>query len=343
LKEIHCEHCSTRQHANGQITYSHTVLTPVVLKPSCKEVIPLAPEFILPQDGAVKQDCELNAGKRWLHRYQKEFGRHKVTLLGDDLYSHEPFCRDALAHGFDFIYVCKKSSHTTLYEWLDYLQGGDGIRTVTRTRWTGKRHETDTYRYAQSVPLRDGKAALHVQWFELVLTQAINQYQSQPQLLQELLNKQQTDALVVVSSQANEIQWRIFSTDTNIKGKINADGLVYLPHIWAEHLAMSWQWPELKNGILFRINNVSQLEQFIDVENALQTACSQLKVLHVVGTQANFACLSTQSYTHIANQLRLIPQLAHVPFLHPELAPNVLIGQKLAQRYLHYQWLTDSY
>jgi hypothetical protein len=169
-KEIHCEHCSTRQHANGQITYSHTVLTPVVLKPSCKEVIPLAPEFILPQDGAVKQDCELNAGKRWLHRYQKEFGRHKVTLLGDDLYSHEPFCRDALAHGFDFIYVCKKSSHTTLYEWLDYLQGGDGIRTVTRTRWTGKRHETDTYRYAQSVPLRDGKAALHVQWFELVTT-----------------------------------------------------------------------------------------------------------------------------------------------------------------------------
>ncbi len=176
-----------------------------------------------------------------------------------------------------------------------------------------------------------------------LLTQAINQYQSQPQLLQELLNKQQTDALVVVSSQANEIQWRIFSSDTNIKGKISVDGLVYLPHIWAEHLAMSWQWPELKNGILFRINNVSQLEQFIDVENALQTACSQLKVLHVVGTQANFACLGTQSYTHIANQLRLIPQLAHVPFLHPELAPNVLIGQKLAQRYLHYQWLTDSY
>lgn len=125
---------ATRQWANYLFPYG---ADPVVLKPSCKEVIPLAPEFILPQDGAVKQDCELNAGKRWLHRYQKEFGRHKVTLLGDDLYSHEPFCRDALAHGFDFIYVCKKSSHTTLYEWLDYLQGGDGIRTVTRTRWTG--------------------------------------------------------------------------------------------------------------------------------------------------------------------------------------------------------------
>jgi hypothetical protein len=148
---------------------------------------------------------------------------------------------------------------------------------------------------------------------------------------------------VVISSQAQEIQWQIFSADSNVKGKISAEGLVYLPHIWAENLAMSWQWPELKNGILFRIDNASQLEQFIDVENALQTACSQLRILQVVGTQANFACLSTQSYTHIANQLRLIPQLAHVPFLHQELAPNVLIGQQLAQRYLHYQWLTDSY
>ena len=106
---------------------------------------------------------------------------------------------------------------------------------------------------------------------------------------------------------------------------------------------MSWQWPELNNGILFRIDNISQLEQFIDAENALQTACSQLRILQVVGTQADFACLSTQSYTYLVNQLRLIPQLAHVPFIHQALAPNVLIGQQLTQRYLHYQWLTDAY
>ena len=63
---IHCAQCSTRQHANGQVTYFHTALTPVLVKPGCDKVIPLAPEFVSPQDGAAKQDCELNAAKRWL-------------------------------------------------------------------------------------------------------------------------------------------------------------------------------------------------------------------------------------------------------------------------------------
>jgi len=30
---IHCPNCSTRQHANGSVTYSHTALTPVLVKP----------------------------------------------------------------------------------------------------------------------------------------------------------------------------------------------------------------------------------------------------------------------------------------------------------------------
>jgi hypothetical protein len=62
---IHCPHCSTRQQANGQVRYHHTALTPVLVKPGSDKVIPLAPEFVRPQDGAAKQDCELNAAQRW--------------------------------------------------------------------------------------------------------------------------------------------------------------------------------------------------------------------------------------------------------------------------------------
>jgi len=36
-------------------------------------VISLDPEFITPQDGYEKQDCEVAAAKRWLHRH-REFG-----------------------------------------------------------------------------------------------------------------------------------------------------------------------------------------------------------------------------------------------------------------------------
>ncbi len=63
---IQCPNCLTRQHANGPVTYFHTALTPVRVKPGLDKVIPLAPEFVRPQEGAQKQDRELNAAQRWL-------------------------------------------------------------------------------------------------------------------------------------------------------------------------------------------------------------------------------------------------------------------------------------
>jgi hypothetical protein len=45
-QKLNCACCSTQGHANGQVTYFHTVLTPVLVKPSADKVIPLAPEFV---------------------------------------------------------------------------------------------------------------------------------------------------------------------------------------------------------------------------------------------------------------------------------------------------------
>jgi hypothetical protein len=167
---IRCQCCSTRRHANGKTTYSHSALTPVLVRPGMDKVIALAPEFVTPQDGAAKQDCELAAAKRWLAVHGGELARLKTTVLGDDLYCHEPFCRELLAFGLGFILVCKPDSHAIVYEWLEHLQRNGAVHTVSRTRWTGKRRETDTYRYAFSIPLRDADGALEVNWCELVTT-----------------------------------------------------------------------------------------------------------------------------------------------------------------------------
>jgi hypothetical protein len=113
-RALPCPPCSTRHHANGAVTSSHTALTPVLVKPGLDKVIPLAPEFIRPQDGAEKQDCELNAAKRWLARWGADYGRLGVTLLGDDRYCHEPFCRDLLQQRIGFILVCQPDSHATV-------------------------------------------------------------------------------------------------------------------------------------------------------------------------------------------------------------------------------------
>ena len=82
---LHCAGCSTRQPAQGNVTYFHTALTPVLVKPGLDKVIPLAPEFVRPQDGAQQQDGELNAAKRWLaesgDRYSPLGIPHKLSDL----------------------------------------------------------------------------------------------------------------------------------------------------------------------------------------------------------------------------------------------------------------------
>jgi len=62
----------------------------VLVKPDCDQVIPLFPEFIQPQEGAEKQDCELNAAKRWLAASGEKFAKLGSIVGGDDGYSREP-------------------------------------------------------------------------------------------------------------------------------------------------------------------------------------------------------------------------------------------------------------
>lgn len=149
---IHCPHCSTRPHADGRGTYFPTGLTPGVGKPGEERVSPLPPECVRPQDGAAQQDCELNAAKRWLEACGGQYSPLGVTILGDDLYSHEPCCRAVLAQPLNFILVGQPTSHPLTYQWLDFLERGGAVRTVVRTRWTGRRREIDTDRYAQAAP-----------------------------------------------------------------------------------------------------------------------------------------------------------------------------------------------
>jgi hypothetical protein len=68
------------------------------------------------------------------------------------------------------ILVCKPDSHAITYQWVEHLQRNGAVGSVSHTRWTGKRRETDTYRYAEAVPLRDADDALMVNWCEITTT-----------------------------------------------------------------------------------------------------------------------------------------------------------------------------
>jgi hypothetical protein len=169
-KSIHCENCNQKHHKNGTTTYSHTVITPVVVAPGNNKVISLQPEFITPQDGHKKQDCENAAAKRWISQNAPAYKNLGITMLGDDLYCKQSLCVLMLEQELNFILVCKPKSHKTLYQWLDELEKMQAVETVIEKRWTGKRHEIDTFRFAIQVPLRDSDDALNVNWCELTTT-----------------------------------------------------------------------------------------------------------------------------------------------------------------------------
>ncbi len=167
--KIHCEQCS-QQETEGEIRYHHRALTALVVHPKQKVVLPLAPEFLLPQDGADKQDSELAAAKRWVPHHAAWLQKQRAIILGDDLFSHQPFCELLLAQELDFILVCKPTSHETLYAWVAAIERGGRIPEVTRRVWNGRHGELWRYRYLNDLPLRAGDDGLRVNWCELTVT-----------------------------------------------------------------------------------------------------------------------------------------------------------------------------
>ncbi|MFZ5904467.1 MAG: ISNCY family transposase [Chloroflexota bacterium] len=170
-EKISCAKCLKRTDRAGAEHFYHSAVTPVFVKPGTAQVLPLPPEFIVPQDGQEKQDCERSAAKRWLAQCQGHFAAHSVTYLGDDLYANQPLCQ-LLAETYQqfFVFVCKPESHEGLYQWLDFLDKNRTLETLTQRHWNGKRGELWQYRFALQVPLRNGDDALLVNWFEVVIT-----------------------------------------------------------------------------------------------------------------------------------------------------------------------------
>ena len=172
--KISCECCSTRNHHNGKVTYSHTAILPVIAAPNCAEVISLPPEFVTPQDGHEKQDCETAAAKRWISKHRHLFQGQALTLLGDDLYSRQPMCQHCLDAGMNFIFTCLPSSHSSLYEWLDYLEKNGEVQHLTTKHRKGKSIEIYTYRFVNQIPLREQEPSLLVNWCELTVRNSVD-------------------------------------------------------------------------------------------------------------------------------------------------------------------------
>jgi hypothetical protein len=70
-KKLFSDICLQKENkTTGEKTYHLQMLGAAIVHPDFKEVIPLAPEFIMKQDGETKNDCERNAAKRFFEKTQ---------------------------------------------------------------------------------------------------------------------------------------------------------------------------------------------------------------------------------------------------------------------------------
>lgn len=165
-KNICCQNCNTRLRTNGEREYYHSFFAASIVKPGKKEVFSLPPEFITPQDGSNKQDCEWNALKRWLDRFSDRCKKYNPIYLGDDLYSKNEICMRILQSEGHFIFTCKDTSHKTLMEYRKGLVP----ETYHEIRGKCKQKREYFYSWLKDLPIRDGEDTITVNWIDVKIS-----------------------------------------------------------------------------------------------------------------------------------------------------------------------------
>jgi hypothetical protein len=160
---ISCEHCLTQKMKDGQTLYYHDMIAAALVRPGFQTVLPLVPEFIRNEDGNEKQDCERQAAKRWLSNNAKEYRWLNPVFIGDDLYSNYPVCHAIVEEKMHFIFTCKPTTHTWLYDSIDK----QCMKGKTVKKWTGREHLEYRYKWYNAVEIRMEMPTLSVNMFSL--------------------------------------------------------------------------------------------------------------------------------------------------------------------------------
>lgn len=125
---IKCKHCLILDRLN--ITnYQHQALQPFIVHPKQEAIIPLMPEEISNGDGHDKQDCERNAAKKALKLFRQDHPKLKTILVGDGIYSTQPFIELLRSLNVHFILGAKPSNHKVMFEDIEGLRRVGGVET----------------------------------------------------------------------------------------------------------------------------------------------------------------------------------------------------------------------
>ncbi len=115
--QVHCPYCQVKKSRskNAAVHYSHAMLAAVIAKPDHSQVLPLGCEPISKQDGAKKNDHELQAARRLWERLWAAHKDKKFLHGGDALFANGPMARAIEQAGHSYLFTVKPDSHESLF------------------------------------------------------------------------------------------------------------------------------------------------------------------------------------------------------------------------------------
>ena len=157
--------CLTKKSRTGKMTYHQQVLGAAIVHPDFKEVIPLAPEMIIRQDGVKKNDCERNAAKRFLRKLRQDHPHLPLIVVEDGLSSNGPHIRELQQYGMHYILGAKEGDHPLLFHHLAQAASNKEINehTLVDPQDPKLTHE---FRFLNGVPLNQSNLDLSVNVIE---------------------------------------------------------------------------------------------------------------------------------------------------------------------------------
>jgi len=125
-----CKHCLTKNHRNGTVSHSHSVVVPMIVHPDKKQVLPLISEEIRNEDGKKKQDCEINASKRLIPKLKEYYPDYRLIIIGDGLYAKQTLIDLITENGYDFMLVVSPDYNKGFLEEVERRREAGRIRSI---------------------------------------------------------------------------------------------------------------------------------------------------------------------------------------------------------------------
>jgi hypothetical protein len=164
-ESVTCRKCLKKETREG-VHYHHQILQSTIVHPDKRQVVPLRPEFIRNGDGKAKQDRELVAGKRLIGKLRASHPMLEGVIVGDDLYSNQPFIETIKKKGFSFLLVAKPTSHKSLYEDVEGLRRSKLLNRYEYTDGKGRKH---IYEWENGLVLNGREDSVRVNFVEYTI------------------------------------------------------------------------------------------------------------------------------------------------------------------------------